>query len=127
MGGRTIREWIELIDLPRSKIRRRILPKEEQIPCTFCSQTLKVSKDHEGFGWCSTCKSWIYFEFGRRIKRKYTIQRELEYTPVATSVLRSKMDDWVTRFRDRTEKTIKVYSKEEFDQKFLLSLIPKKE
>ncbi len=127
MGGQAIREWTELIGPPRSKIRRRILPKEEQIPCTFCSQTLKVSKDDKGFGWCSTCKSWIYFEFNRYIKKKYTIQRELEYTPVATSVLRSKMDNWVKCFQDRTKKTIKIYSKEEFDQKFLMSLVPKKE
>lgn len=91
--------------------------------CGMCGMILRIEKKDNNFHWCPKCKLFRWskplFIYPPSKEEGHWISRE------GAIKMKEKMDKYIIEVSDRLNKKVTVYSAEEFDQKFLLSKIPK--
>jgi hypothetical protein len=81
---------------------------------------------YQDFVYCSKCNDWYYLKKKHERQSPYKIEREKSFGRVTAGKLRKKMEQYVQQFQERQKETIKTWTKDQYDQEFLLNLIPKK-
>lgn len=108
-----------------TKLLKRIqeLPKEEKpkIFCAICQYPILQDKENEALWWCPICENWV------TPRKRFGKSSAILGGRGSTGSIGKLIDRCMMQTRKEIQLTIKTYTAEEYDQEFLLSLIPKRE